>query len=183
VPLTNPDALVQLVDAHQGITRRTARRIADAGVDRLERNVKRRTPIDTNPFRHKPERPRGTARASVKRRASVHFVVRGGRESYEGLVESDDPIIRYVEFDTPPHKIRARQPGGRLRFQSRHGFTGKDGVFYPPGTWISVEEVDHPGTKGAHMFTLGAWATEREYRQYASEPLARWKREVESVHV
>lgn len=173
---------MDLVGAHERITRRAARRIADAGVDRLERNVQRRTPIDTNPFRHNPERPRGTARASIKRRADVEFTVRGGHETYRGLVESDDPIIRYVEFDTPPHTIRSRTPGGRLRFQSRHGFVGADGRFYPPGTWVSVEEVEHPGTKGAHMFSLGAWATEREFRQYATDPLARWKREVESVH-
>jgi hypothetical protein len=181
VPLTDPDALLDLIDAHQGITRRAARRIADAGTDRLERNVRRRTPIDTNPFRHRPERPRGSLRASVHRREAIVFVVRGGREAYECEVLSEDPIARLVEFDTPPHRIRAR-PGGRLRFQSRHGFVGRDGRAYPPGTWVSVEEVHHPGTTGQHMFSLGAWATEREYAEYAREPLLRWKREVESVH-
>lgn len=183
MPLSNPDALTEMIDAQRRITRRTARRIADAGVDRLERNVQRRTPIDTNPFRHNPERPRGTLRRSVHRRTGVTFTVRGGRESYRGLVETLDPIAPYVEKDTPAHTIRPHDPGGRLVFQSRHGFTGKDGRVYPPGTWVSVEEVKHPGTKGAHMFTLGAWATEREYARYARDPLARWKAAVESVHV
>lgn len=182
MPLTDPDALLDLVDAHVGITRRTARRIADAGVDRLERNVKRRTPIDTNPYRNRPDRPRGSLRASVHRDEHIVLVIRGGREAWHGEVLTYDPVARYVEEDTPPHTIRARKPGGRLVFQSRHGFTGKDGVFYPPGTWVSVEEVEHPGTKGAHMFLLGAWATEREYAAYAREPVMRWKHEVESVH-
>jgi len=182
MPLTDPDALLDMIDAHQGATRRAARRIADAGVDHLERSVQRRTPIDTNPYRAKPERPRGSLRRSIHRRAGVDFVVRGGRESYRGTVETFDPIARYVEFDTPPHIIRPRTPGRRLRFQSRHGFVDRDGEFHPPGTWITVTEVKHPGTKGSHMFTLGAWATEREFRAYARDPLARWKHEVESVH-
>lgn len=182
MPIRDANALLDLIDAHQRITRRTARRIADAGVDRLERNVTRRTPVDTSPFRHRPERPRGTLRASVHRREQIVRVVRGGVESYQGEVLTLDPIARYVEEDTPAHRIRARTPGGRLLFQSRYGFTGRDGRFYPPGTWVSVEEVNHPGTKGAHMFSLGAWATEREYADYARDPLQRWKREVESVH-
>jgi hypothetical protein len=182
VPLTDPDALLDMIDAHIGITRRTARDIANAGVDHLEQAIRRRTPIDTNPYRHNPDRPRGSLRASVQRRAGVDFTVRGGREAYRGEVQTFDPIVRYVETDTPAHTIRPRTPGGRLRFQSRHGFVGKDGEFYPPGTWISVEEVEHPGTKGSHMFTLGAWATEREFRVYAAGPIARWKRQIESVH-
>jgi hypothetical protein len=171
-----------MIDAHRRITARTAHRIADAGVDRLERNVRRRTPVDTNPYRHKPERARGSLLASVHRGELVVHVVRAGRDYYEGEVLTYDPIARLVEFDTPPHKIRARTPGGRLRFQSRYGFTGRDGRFYPPGTWVGIEEVNHPGTKGAHMFSLGAWATEREYASYAVGPLQQWKREVESVH-
>jgi hypothetical protein len=182
MPLRDPDALLDLIDAHQRITRRAGYRIADAGVDRLERNVKRRTPIDTNPYRHRPERPRGSLRADVHREGPVVLIVRAGRERYEGEVLTYDPIARYVENDTPPHRIHARRPGGRLLFQSRYGFTGRDGRSYPPGTWVSVEEVNHPGTKGQHMFSLGAWATEREYASYAAEPLQRWKREVESVH-
>jgi hypothetical protein len=182
VPLRDPDALLDMIDAHARITHRTGQRIADAGVDRLERNVRRRTPIDTNPFRHRPERPRGSLLASVHRNGPVVLVVVAGRASWRGEVLTYDPIARYVEHDTPPHKIRARTPGGRLRFQSRYGFVGRDGQLYPPGTWISVGEVNHPGTKGQHMFSLGAWATEREYASYARDPLQRWKREVESVH-
>lgn len=181
MPLTDPDALTDMIDAHAKITRRTARRIADAGVDRLERNVKRRTPIDTNPFRHDPARPRGTARKSVHRKERIVLVVRGGRESYKGEVLSDDPIARLIEFDTAPHRIRAKD-GGFLRFQSRHGFVDRAGEFHPPGTWVSVREIEHPGTKGSHAFSLGAYATEHEYRQYATDALARWEREIEGVH-
>lgn len=182
MPLTNPGALLGMLEAQQRITRRTAGRIADAGVDRLERNVQRRTPIDTNPYRSRPERPRGSLRRSVRRRAGVLYVVRGGRGEYRGAVETFDPVARYVEFDTPPHVIRARRPGGFLRFQSRYGFVDRHGEVHPPGTWITIREVNHPGTKGAHMFTLGAWATERQFASYARDPIGRWKFEVESVH-
>lgn len=181
MPLKDPGALLDMLEAHASITRRTARRIADAGVDRLERNVQRRTPIDTNPYRSRPERPRGSLRRSIRRRAGVDLVVRGRRESYRGDVETFDPVARYVEFDTPPHIIQARRPGGYLRFQSRYGFVDRNGEVHPPGTWITIHEVHHPGTKGAHMFTLGAWATERQFADYAREPLGRWKHEVESV--
>lgn len=178
-PLENPHALDRMLDSHERATRRTGERIAEAGVDHLERSIRRRTPIDTNPFRHRPDRPRGSLKRSVHRIVGVRFVLRGGRESWEGEVVSFDPVARLVEFDTAPHTIRAREPGGKLRFQSRDGWTGEDGTVYPPGTWVTVEEVHHPGTKGQHMFSLGALATEAEIDQYARDPLGRWKREVE----
>lgn len=181
MPLTDPDALVDMVDAHAGITHRTARRIADIGVDRLERNIRRRTPIDTNPYRHRPERPRGAAKASLHRKPGVELEVHGGRESYHGEVSSDDLVILLLEEDQAPREIRATKPGGFLHFQSRHGFTDRVGVFHPPGTWVSVEVVHWPGSKGTHALSLGALQTEREIDEYARDPLARWKHEVESV--
>lgn len=183
MPLVGADALVELVDAYEQASDRAARRIADAGVDRLERNVRRRTPIDTNPFRNRPERPRGALKRSVHRLEGLRRVVSGGRPSYSQDVVSYDPVADYVEFDTPPHVIRPRIAGGYLHFQSRDGFTGRDGVYYPPGTWVTVAEVHHPGTKGQHMFSLGALDTEAELPDFARGPLAQWKREVESVHV
>lgn len=181
-PLENADALIHMIDAHERTTRRTAERIAEAGTDRLERNVRRRTPIDTSPFRHKPERPRGTLKLSVQRAGDLTVRVRGRLTTYTGEVISDDPIWIWVEEDTLPHKIRAKNPGERLRFQSENGFVGADGTTYPPGTWVSVEEIDHPGTKGQHMMTLGALDTEAQTEEFARDPIARWKREVESVH-
>jgi hypothetical protein len=181
VPLTDPDALLDMVDAHVKATRRAARRIANAGVDRLERSVRRRTPIDTNPYRHRPERPRGAAKASLRHKPGVELVVRGGRESYRGEVSSDDPVILLLEKDQAPREIRAKAPGGLLHFQSRHGFTDRVGVFHPPGTWVSIEVVHWPGSKGTHALSLGALQTEREIDEYARDPLARWKHEVESV--
>jgi hypothetical protein len=177
-PLENADSLDRMLHAHERATRRTGERIAEAGVDHLERSIRRRTPIDTNPYRHRPDRPRGSLKRSVHRLVGVRFVLRGGRESWEGEVVSFDPVARLVEFDTPPHTIRARD-GGKLHFQSRDGWTDTDGVFHPPGTWVTIEEVHHPGTKGQHMFSLGALDTEAQIDDYAREPLGRWKRDVE----
>lgn len=177
-PMVGRDALTDMIDAHVRATERCAGRIADAGFERFERNVYRRTPVDTNPFRHRPGRPRGTLRRSLRR----GHLERDG-DVYTGLLIFDDPVARLVEFDTPPHVIRPNTPGGRLVFQSRDGWVDDDGIFHPPGTWVSVEEVHHPGTKGQHMMSLGALETEREIDEWARDPLARWKREVESVHV
>lgn len=178
-PFLGRGSLVAMVASHERITTQAAEEVADAGTDRLEREIVRRTPIDTNPFRHNPERPRGTARASIKRDAGLRRSSAQGFRQIIGDVRGSDPILIYIEFDTPPHTIRAHA-GGRLRFQSRHGFTGRDGVHYPPGTWVSVEEVRHPGTKGQHMFSLGALATDRALEQIATGPLARWRRRVEN---
>lgn len=182
MPLENPDALLHLLAAHADATERAGLRIADAGTDRLERNVRRRTPVDTNPFRTRPDRPRGTLKASVHRQPGLERIRRSRHAAYRGTVETFDPVARYVEKDTPPHVIRAR-PGGMLHFQSRDGWVGKDGTVYPPGTWVTIHEVHHPGTKGQHMFSRGALATEEEVPEFARDPLNRWRREVESVHV
>lgn len=177
-PFVNQRALVRMIDSHMGSTSKAARAIADAGTDRLEREIVRRTPIDTNPFRYNPDRPRGTARASIARDKGLREQHRWNRTQYVGDVRGKDPILIYIEFDTPAHTIRA-SPGKRLVFQSRHGWTDEDGRIHPPGEWVSVEEVHHPGTKGQHMFSLGALATESELEQLAHGPLQVWKRDVE----
>lgn len=100
------------------------------------------------------------------------------RDRWIGEVVSFDPVVRLLEFDTVPHEIRAKG-GGRLHFQSRHGWVGDDGTVYPPGTWVSVEVVHHPGTTGKHMFSLGALEAEREFDLDADPELARWRRELE----
>jgi hypothetical protein len=182
-PLQGADSLMGMLEAHETATQRSAERIADAGTDRLERNIKRRTPVDTSPFRHKPERPRGALKDSVHRTEGlVTKQVRARLRTITGEVISDDPIWIWVEEDTLPHTIRARVPGERLRFQSANGFVGADGTDYPAGTWVEVDEVEHPGTKGQHMMTLGALDTEAQTEEIARDPVGRWRHEVESVH-
>lgn len=176
-PFVNPRALVRMIESHQSHTTACAREIADAGTDRMEREIVRRTPIDTNPYRYNPGRPRGTARASIHRDPGLREQHRWGRTQYVGDVRGSDPILRYIEFDTPPHTIRAKG-GGLLRFQSRYGWTSEDGRFHPPGTWVTVHEVKHPGTKGKHMFSLGALDAERSLDEYARGPLEHWKRRI-----
>jgi hypothetical protein len=181
-PLEDANALVDMVERHILITDGVARRIADAGTDTMETEIRERTPVDTNPFRNNPDRPRGALKASVHRITGILVEdLPGGGKRYVGEVVSYDPIVKYVEFDTPAHVIRPTTPGGRLRFQSRDGFIGADNEWHPPGTWVSVEQVEHPGTKGQHMFTLGALAAERMLESDARPELARWKLEVEAV--
>ena len=180
MPLLGEDSLDRMLAAHERATSRAARRIADAGTDRMAQETRRRTPIDTNPFRHRPERPRGSARRSIRRQEGLLVEMRGGRPRYIGDVVSHDPVTRLLEFDTPPHEIRPRDPDGYLAFQSRHGWTDDSGRFHPPGTWVRVRVVQHPGTKGHHMVSLGALDAERALEEYAAPVLARWRAEVES---
>jgi hypothetical protein len=153
-----------------------AREMADAIGDGFVENIKRNTPVDTNPFRNDPDRPPGSLRESMERTATRRMT-RGGVPAFGGEAFTRDPIAEFVEWDTPPHEIRARD-GGRLTFQSRDGFTDADGVFHPPGTWVSVEKVDHPGTRGAHMFSIGALITEAELERLCAPALARWERAI-----
>lgn len=168
--IVDPEALERLFDERP--VKRCANRLAKKGGDRLLRNVRRNTPVDTNPYRSRPERPVATLRDSMEG-DTVREEVRGGERVLVYVVGSSDPVARLVEFDTRPHKIRPHNPDGFLRFQSRHGFTDAKGLFHPPGTWVSVREIDHPGTKGAHMFSLGALKTEAEFAEFSRPILDR----------
>ena len=142
MPFTMTRPLTSILD--EEAPARCARAIADAAGDRLVLNTQRNTPIDRSPHRDKPKRPRGTLRKSIERTG----VERTGL-AYRVRALTRDPIAPYVEFDTKPHIIRPRKPGGSLRWRSARGvhFAGA---------------VRHPGTKGQHMFALGALKTKRE---------------------
>lgn len=179
MPMVNPDALDDLFDPLEEATERCFHEIAEAGADYLERSVRDRTPVDTNPFRHRKDRPRGTLRDSLERDPELREGTRRGFRALFCTVRFTDPIAPKVEEDTPPHTIRAKD-GGMLRFQTRYGYTGADGTFRPPGSWVTVEEVHHPGTKGAHMLSRGALATELTIDFWARDPLRDWARRVQS---
>lgn len=179
MPFVNPHALDDLLDPLEEATDATFRDLAQKGTDELERNVRDRTPVDTNPYRHREDRPRGTLRDSLEQDPELREGTRRGLRTLVGTVRFTDPIAPKVEDDTPPHTIRAKN-GGMLRFQTRYGYMGKDGVFRPPGSWVTVEEIQHPGTKGAHMLSRGAAATEFTIDRWALGPLGRWRERLRS---
>lgn len=138
--------------------------IVDAGLDRFESNVKRNTPVDTHPYRS-GERPRGALRASVVRGIVKRHTGALGR-GFAGIVATDDEIAPYVEWDTAPHIIEPRRPGGTLSWRDREG------------NRHFAKRVHHPGTTGAHMFAIGAAITELELGEIADRPLERWAHDV-----
>jgi hypothetical protein len=174
MPLRNPDALENLLAPLEEVTDLCFRELADAGTDRLKGEVAERTPVDTNPYRHREGRPRGTLRDSLERVPGLREGTRRGFSTLTGTVRFTDPVASLVEDDTPPHTIRAKD-GGMLHFQTRYGYTTATGDFRPPGSWVTVEEIQHPGTKGAHMLSRGALATEMTIDRWAIPALTRWR--------
>lgn len=141
----------------------TARDIADDGLDAFEGNVRRNTPIDTSPFRDRPGRPRGALRDSIHR-TPVNKTASPAGPAYRGRVETEDPVGPNVEWDTAPHVIEPRDPDGVLHWRDR--ITGEDRF---------AKRVEHPGTIGAHMFSIGAAITEHELEHVAAPALRRWE--------
>jgi hypothetical protein len=166
MPFVTSMPLEDMVDEHAAP--RACRRIADAFADRLVENTRRNTPVDTSPFRDKPGRPRGTARASVQRTG----VELRGRDRYEIRAFSDDPVFPFIEWTTKPHWIRPRQergPGARLRFPNPK-----------TGDPIFARAVHHPGTQGQHSFAIGALLTEAELGEIAAPIMMRFGRDLVS---
>jgi hypothetical protein len=60
-----------------------------------------------------------------------------------GLVISDHPATTFVIYKTKPHWIKARKPGGKLRFK----YNGE--YIYPRKVW-------HPGNQHPNNFLLKA---------------------------
>lgn len=141
---------------------RACKRITDDAGDRLQANVRRNTPVDASPFRDKPDRPRGALRESIER-GRVEATV----PDYRVRVFTEDPVAPHVEWDTRPHTIRARRPGGRLHWRDRQ-----------TGDHRFAASVEHPGTTGQHMFAAGAARTEAEIEAVAEPAVRQFEREL-----
>jgi hypothetical protein len=138
--------------------------IADTAGDTMEELTKRNTPVGGAEFRDHAARAPGTARESIYR-TPVETAFTFGGEGKRVRVRTEDPVFPYIEWDTRPHEIRPRRPGGSLRWRSRSG------VHF-------AKVVHHPGTKGAHSFTLAAAKTEAELGHIAAPALRRFEREL-----
>lgn len=158
----------------------TASQIADAGTDRFQANVRRNTPIDTNPYRGRPGRPRGFARESIER-GLVRRTSTPAGPAFRGSVFTEDDVFPYIEWDTPPHVIRPRAdraPASVVETRRPRG-TVADGraslSWLGPMGRVFAKIVHHPGTKGQHPFAIGAAITEAELDEIARGPLASWR--------
>ncbi len=119
-------------------------RIADRVADYLLDRVKALTPVGSPPqgqgesdwIDSRGGRRPGTLKESWEKGAIVAL----GPDHVRVAVETFDPVAPHVEYPTRPHAIRARRPGGRLRF-------------YQGGQVRFAAEVWHPGTQGSFMMT------------------------------
>lgn len=131
--------------------------IVDRVGDSFRGAVARRTPVARIPAAYKGDFEEWIAdRGGRVPRTLRDAWRRSGVINVEGMglrvtIDNPDPIVKYVEFDTKPHAIRAKQR------------VGKDGALYqgslrfPSGpVFIHRVEVWHPGTTGVHMLRDGA---------------------------
>lgn len=133
-------------------------RAGDAAGDRLVAVTKRNTPIDTNPWHDHAGRPPGTLRESVQRGpVERHRTVLGS--GIRVRVFTEDRVAPFVEESTRPHEIRPRGRGV-LSFRVA-----------PDGRRVYAGVVHHPGTRGQHMFAIGALILEAELDGVLAEPL------------
>ena len=136
---------------------RCARRIADAGGDRLEANTKRLTPVDRSPKR---DRSRPHLRDTIDRSRVREYPTPFGT-AFAVTVATNDPIGPYVEWDTRAHDIP-----NAFGYGYDFGIGGRFGGRF------------HPGTQGHHMFARGAAETEAQLDEVARGPLEQLRREV-----
>lgn len=155
-----------LADLFPDIVEPWAQRTAQRVEDRLYDEVTRRTPVAEMPeaygvrgqggktgwIRDRKGRTPGTAKRSWKK-SGVRRISAG---RYMVDVDSDDPVMIYIENDTRPHLIRARKPRGVLRF--------------PMGlTFLYRREVHHPGTEGVHMMRDSLAVIDATWQEVANE--------------
>lgn len=130
---------------------RACREIADDAGDAMETYTKRNTPVETRFLRD------SVHRTPVEHVDPVTFRVR---------VRTEDPKGPHVEWRTKAHWITPRKPGGTLSWIGRGGRRR------------FAKRVWHPGSEGAHMFSLGALKTEAELGRIAGPAVARFARDL-----
>lgn len=153
----------------EGPTRRFAHRVAKRVGDDLRRRVAHHTPIAKPPtasvtaewLKARGRRP-GHLRDSWQV-GEVELLLDG--EIARVPVFTLDPVAPHVEWDTAPHLIAPKQPGGVLRYWDRAGGT------------VFATLVHHPGTRGVHMMATALAEVAVAWTGIAEEELRQWRRE------
>ena len=154
-------------------TEKAVKAIAQDGLAFAEDAIRDGTPVYVGWPR--PGRDPGHLRRSIHRTRFVRRVTPFAIEWRAG-VETDDPVGPHVEYDTRPHEIRPRvdrAPASVLETGKPRG-TVQDGRaalawHNAMGALSFARVVQHPGTKGQHMFARGAVKTERSMASWAAK--------------
>lgn len=155
----------------RGIDRFASRTVEKVG-EELRTRVRRRTPVAKM---HAAERAsygssaawiaaRGRVPGTLKEswkvgEVEVYFSASGERRRVS--VYSLDPIAPHVEWDTMPHLIAPKKPGGVLTIPTKGGMA-------------FATLVHHPGTRGVHMMATALAEVALEWRRIAERE---WSRE------
>lgn len=156
----------------RGIRRFATRVTRKVGGD-LKNRVERRTPVakDTAAVRasfatlqawhgSRGGRLPGELKRSWKV-GEVEVVLNASGERRRIDVYTLDPVAPHVEWDTRPHLIEPRKPGGVLTIPTEAGM-------------VFAKVVHHPGTRGVHMMATALAEVAVEWRATAE---AEWVRE------
>lgn len=158
-----------------GIRRFGERATTEVGED-LRSRVKRATPIAkpdaatiasySSPSAWKSARGRvpGTLKESWQV-GEVTMVRQGTGARFRVPVFTMDPVAPHVEWDTVPHLIVPRRPGGVLTVPTRFGM-------------VFAKVVHHPGTRGVHMMATSLLEVAFAWR---ATVLEEWVREGRSI--
>ena len=158
------DRLTPLFDGEP--TERAAKRLAEKGPEEMQSWIERNTPVDM-----------GTLRASWYTTEPVEGTGLTAERTFTAYVRTDVEYAPHVEWGTgifgpqgSPYTIRPRQPGGTL------SWIDKD-----TGERVFAKSVQHPGSPGQHMVSIGAAMTEHTFPAAAQPILQVWKRETEAL--
>lgn len=165
-------SLIDMADPERA--RRTVRDMAEVGGDWLYERTVANTPVSYHGLAlqfggFKPAREPGTLKRSWKRLPAEPSLDRIGG-GWMVAVETDDPIAQFVEWDTAPHEIRPKLPGGLLVFRT-----------WPTGELVRTKLVHHPGTQGQHMSAFAVHAAELSFDEIVHRPLMDWARLTEQA--
>lgn len=157
------EELVELAPPLERGVRRFARATVDATGEELRRRVRAHTPVSrVTPAEvlsfgrvgaelKRGGRPRGALRESWQI-GEVELLYRG--ELLRVAVFTMDPVAPHVEWDTVPHMIAPKKPGGVLTVPTTGGL-------------VFARVVDHPGTRGVHMMATAIQEVAVEWQRIA----------------
>lgn len=173
--------LVDLVEPLlRGVDRYATRTTEKVG-EELRKRVRRRTPVapkDKLPVRAsygsmgawiaaRGGRVPGTLKESWQV-GEVEVIFSGTGERRRIAVYTLDPVAPHVEWDTMPHLIVPKKPGGVLTIPTRRGM-------------VFATAVHHPGTRGVHMMATALAEVAIEWqrigeREWRDEARGFWRR-------